>query len=540
MLEHRLIHVMNRTDPMGAAAAVDSNPVLLARLQATVPGASGVRLAAEGSASSGRDPLGTTRPQQRKEVSWLQRAFEGMRQHVWLILGIALAGLAISYGYTVWLCVPLYRVQASLEVRNSKSGAHIEALAHVLESQSLTNSVLGEMPEEYRSALLERRRLPFIGPQDLDEALHQRLEAVAIPSAQVIDISLISPSRPAAVRFVNGLVDGLIKREADEKPAVAALPDDWNNQPERAAERISIIDPAIASADPVGPFLADNLLIGVLGGVLLGVVIALARTLAVNTFTGPGSVGEVLGVRELGSIPQRKLLGPAGSDSAHAGVQMDPNDESLRYLRSSLLYHPGKQQIRFLAFTSAAPGEGKTTVVANLSMSLAATGRRVLVIDGDLRRPRLHRLMQVPSAPGLADLLRRDPSAPPASLSRFVNSTSFQNLYVLPPGAAGNDAPELLAGPHLAQLFRELAKSFDFVLIDTPPLLACSDARNYARAVEGVVLVVRSSETQKRAALVARDMLLQDGASIVGTVLTGWQQNYPAYNYPSTTTYSKT
>ena len=318
-----------------------------------------------------------------------------------------------------------------------------------------------------------------------------------------------------------------------------SLNEDWNSQRDRSANQITVIDPAIAAPDPVAPNMVDNLLFAGGVGLLLGILVALTRHLANGTFQGPGSVREVLGMRELGSIPERKLLGPAGSDVAHAGVQMDANDESLRYLRSSLLYHPGKQQVRFLAFTSAAPGEGKTTVVANLSMSLAATGRRVLVIDGDLRRPRLHKLLRVPAGPGLADLLRRDPSAPPASLSRYVNPTSFQNLYILPPGTACTDAPELLAGPHLFQLFRELSKSFDFVLIDTPPLLACSDARNYARAVEGVVLVVRSSETQKRAALVARDMLLQDGATLIGTVLTGWRQNYPAYNYAPAPTYSK-
>jgi succinoglycan biosynthesis transport protein ExoP len=196
--------------------------------------------------------------------------------------------------------------------------------------------------------------------------------------------------------------------------------------------------------------------------------------------------------------------------------------------------------VRCLAFTSAAPEEGKTTAVANLGMSLAATGRRVLSIDGDLRRPRLHKLLQVPQGPGLSDLLRRDPAGPPAALSRFVTLTSFPNLYVLPPGSAGIDAPELLAGQLLAKLIREIGKSFDFILIDTPPLLACSDARNYARAVEGVVLVVRSSETQKRAALAARDMLLQDGAAIIGTVLTGWRQDYPAYNYPASSNYAGT
>lgn len=477
---------------------------------------------------------------ERKRESALRVALLALRAHVWFILALAAIGGGLGYEYTVRFCVPLYRIQASIEIRNNRSSAHTEALAHVLQSQSLVNQVLAAMPTTERASLVEHTRT--LGTTE--QTLHDRLDANAIASAQVIDITFLSPNPTAAVHFVNALIDALVKREADQKTAISSLPDDWSSQPERAsaerAEEIAVIDPAIPTIDPVSPVLLNNVLVAVLGATLLGMAIALIRRFAANTFGGPGSVGEVLGVRELGSIPQRKLLGPAGSDAAHAGVQMDSNDESLRYLRSSLLYHPGKQQVRFLAFTSAAPGEGKTTVVANLSMSLAATGRRILVIDGDLRRPRLHKLMQVPAGPGLADLLRRDSSAPPASLSRFVSSTSFQNLYVLPPGTAGDDAPELLAGPHLAQLFRELAKSFDFVLIDTPPLLACSDARNYSRAVEGVVLVVRSSETQKRAALVARDMLLQDGATIIGTVLTGWRQNYPAYNYPSASTYVKT
>ncbi len=553
-------------------SAADDQPALLARLQATMPASTGTRQKGERPAVPStapvrpiedlpasppirptRDPhpqttfpaakrdivTPPTRSQERKgERNWLFLAFDAIRVHILMIASIATLAGFVGYVYTARICVPLYRIQASIEIRNNKSGAHAEALSRVLLSQTVVSAALAAMPEVERTALVEPLRLPFLGPADFDEALRRRLEAVTIPSAQVIDISMLSPNRPAAVDFVNGLIEALSHKTKEQRSASSALPDDWSGQQERAGDEVAIIDPAIPSVAPVWPNLAEQLSIAVACGTLLGVIIAITRRFAVNTFAGPGSVGQVLGVRELGAIPERKLLAPAGSMATHAGVQLDANDESLRYLRSSLLYQPGKQVVRFLAFTSAAPGEGKTTVVANLSMSLAATGRRVLVIDGDLRRPRLHKLMQVPSGPGLADLLRRDPAGPPASLSKFVHSTSFANLYVLPPGAAGNDAPELLARPQLVQLFRELARSFDFVLIDTPPLLACSDARNYARAVEGVVLVVRSSDTQKRAALVARDMLLQDGANIIGTVLTGWRQNYPAYNYPSASTYA--
>jgi capsular exopolysaccharide synthesis family protein len=476
----------------------------------------------------------------KPERSGLHAMVKALIEHRWLISGMLLAGGSLGFLYSSQFCVPLYRIEASLEVHNSQPGNFTETLSHVLESQTLIGTALESLTETERNAIVEKPRLPFLSKGNSTEQVRARLKALATPSADVIDILFISPNRHAATDFVDALVRGLMSRnDLLKKTEPSGLPDEWNSDSSDAVDSIIVIDPAIASADPVAPNDFVNVAWGTLGGLMAGCVFALAHKFAVNTFREPGSVGHVLGVRELGAIPERKLLTAGRSDASEAAVQIDSNDESLRYLRSSLLYHPGKQVVRSLAFTSAAPGEGKTTVVSNLSMSLAATGRRVLIIDGDLRRPRLHKLMQVAPAPGLSDLLRRDPAGPPATLSKFVVPTSFQNLYVLAPGSAGQDAPELLAGPLLPKLIQELGKSFDFVLIDTPPLLACSDARNFARAVEGVVLVVRSSETQKKAALVARDMLLQDGANIIGTVLTGWRQSYPAYNYPSASSASR-
>gem|GEM_PF-6674067 len=450
-----------------------------------------------------------------RKVTGLTASLETLSMYRKLIAALAAAGFALGLFYTTQMCVPLYRVQASLELR--PHGEYADTLARVLQSQSLMGSALSSLPETEQAGL------------GTIEKLRQRLHAIATPSGQVVDVELLSANRPAAPDFVNALLQETMQRNRDVRSMASS--DEYFNIAVPAAESITILDPASASTLPVSPSLSLNLALSTILGAGGGVIFVLLRHFAARTFAGPGSLGRVLGVRELGAMPERKLLAAPGAEVI-AGA-LDPNDESLRCLRSSLLYQPGQREIRCLAFTSAAPGEGKTTVVTNLGMSLAATGRRVLLIDGDLRRPRVHKLLQVQPGPGLADLLRREPGSQPAPLSRYVFLTSFQNLYVLPPGTAGNDAPELLASRNLPQLMRELSKSFDFVLIDTPPLLACADARSYGRAAEGVVLVVRASETQKRAALAARDIILQDGSTIIGTVLTGWRQAYPAYTYPA-------
>jgi capsular exopolysaccharide synthesis family protein len=278
---------------------------------------------------------------------------------------------------------------------------------------------------------------------------------------------------------------------------------------------------------------------GLAAGALGGLLFVLLRRLFSPTFSQPGTLSRVLSLPELGSVPQpesRLGMSTALGHTATGAVPFSTNDdsaqsESYRAIRSSLLYQTGDSLLRCLVFTSATAGEGKTTVASNLSMSLAATNRRVLLVDGDMRRPNLHKIFGVSPGPGLSDLLRRDRLLATAGNAQFILQTAIPNLYLLPCGTAGGDAPELLAGDRLPQLLKEMRKNFDLVLIDTPPVLPCADARSFAKAADGVILIVRANETDRREAGVARDTLLQDGSPVIGTVLTGFQARRGAYGY---------
>jgi Mrp family chromosome partitioning ATPase len=221
-------------------------------------------------------------------------------------------------------------------------------------------------------------------------------------------------------------------------------------------------------------------------------------------------------------------------------------------LRTSLVWCEQGDDMKTLVVTSAAPGEGKTLTSANLSVTFAYDGLRVLLIDCDVRRPRLHGLFQVPRSPGLMDLLTPsyngsdgsgsltfDPSAGRTDSGRpvtdVVRSTNVRGLSLLTCGALPTNPSGLLSGVRMRVLLKELAKSFDLVILDTPPVLATADAGILASLADGVLLVVRAGQTDRVAAKRAHQQLVNVGARVVGTVLNdpgGEVSQYGDYYYP--------
>jgi succinoglycan biosynthesis transport protein ExoP len=226
--------------------------------------------------------------------------------------------------------------------------------------------------------------------------------------------------------------------------------------------------------------------------------------------------------------------------------------EAFRMLRTSLVWCEQGDNMKTLVVTSAAPGEGKTLTSANLSVTFAHDGLRVLLIDCDVRRPRLHGLFQVPRSPGLMDLLTPsyngsdvsqsltfDPKAGRTDSGRpitdVIRPTTVRGLSLLTCGALPTNPSNLLSGLRMRVLLQELAQSFDLVVLDTPPVLATADAGILASLADGVLLVVRAGQTDRVAAKRAHQQLVNVGARVVGTVLNdpgGEVSQYGDYYYP--------
>ncbi len=303
------------------------------------------------------------------------------------------------------------------------------------------------------------------------------------------------------------------------------------------ASNIRILDRATAPPEPVSP---NHPLSGAAGGVtglFLGLIYAMARQQLDQTIKQPGEAGRWLGVRELGAIldsrldPGDRQMTPAAFESpASSDRQVEvvawrrrPSllAECFRGVRTSILGEGDGSSPGIIVIASANPGEGKTTVAANLAISLAELGGNVLLVDADLRRPRLHKIFGLTNNLGLSDAASRDPER--ASFEAAIQDVQqVPGLSLLASGVAPYGGPGLLHSAPVDRLFSKLKESYDAIVVDTPPVLVISDARALASVADGTVLVVRAGKTDPNDALEAKNLLVGDGARLLGTVLNWW------------------
>ena len=188
--------------------------------------------------------------------------------------------------------------------------------------------------------------------------------------------------------------------------------------------------------------------------------------------------------------------------------------ENYRSIRTTLLLAMPDSKLKTIAVTSALPREGKTATTSNLGVALAQAGKNVVVVDADLRKPCMNRIFKLKGRSGLVNYL-----AAGAALGDVIQATAIPKLYVVAAGPVPPNPVELLGSEKMAALLDELRRVFDFVLIDTPPALAVSDAVVMGPHLDGAILVVRGGRTSRDALRSARDMLDKHKIKIVGVII---------------------
>jgi capsular exopolysaccharide synthesis family protein len=231
-------------------------------------------------------------------------------------------------------------------------------------------------------------------------------------------------------------------------------------------------------------------------------------------------VDNYLNLPELGVIP---AVRSAGSVALTLDRKPTLLAESFRACLTSILVAlDWSRSAKVMVVTSANPCEGKSTVSSNLAVALAEINRRVLLIDGDLRQPTLHKLFNVNSNPTLVDLVNGTRNIEEMDSRQVLAESNIPNLYVLTAGDTDANVTSVLHSPRLRELISQFRKEFDVVLIDTPPMLHLPDARLLSRDSDGVILVIRSGKTSKDAAVAVAQRLLEDKVPILGTILNSW------------------
>jgi capsular exopolysaccharide synthesis family protein len=240
------------------------------------------------------------------------------------------------------------------------------------------------------------------------------------------------------------------------------------------------------------------------------------------------------GRNRLAGVAASKELTPASSNGTNGAMILTEVEstssiaESYRQLRTAVLLSSAEHAPRTILFTSSQPAEGKTTTSVNMAISLAQTGSAVLIVDADLRRPRVHKIFGLKNTRGLCNYLAGD-----CGLSPLVQM-ALPNLYVLPVGPLPPNPAELLGSPKMRQVIEMLSKNFDYVLIDSPPVASFADSLILSSMVEGVIIVVKAGFTAREMAHRTKMHLQSVGAKILGVVINHIKLQPHDYYYYST------
>ncbi len=376
--------------------------------------------------------------------------------------------------------------------------------------------------------LAGRAQNDYLAAQQTQDALHLSFEKAKAQANQQNDSAVQYTILKHEADSSRDLYDGLSKK-LKEAGVLSSL----------HSSNIIVVDPARASDLPARPIVPLNLGLGLFGGLLFGVAGAFVAENLDETISSPEQAEDVSLVPSLGFVPRWKrksdktkdskenALLPPGPGMLVVAQPYSQAAEAYRTIRTSIMQSMRHDRCNFLLVTSALPEEGKSTMSINCAAALAQQGTRVLLLEADLRRPKISRELGLSSTTGLTSLMVGGSSS-----ELPLKCPGLPNLSVIPAGPRASYPAELLGSQAMQALLSLWRSQYDYVVIDTPPVLSVTDAVVLAPYCDGVVLVVRSGSTTKKALLRAGEMFRCSGKRIIGTVLNAFDVESTDYvNY---------
>lgn len=427
----------------------------------------------------------------------LREVLTALRAAWWLPLaGLFVGGVA---ALTVSLLqTPLYTSSTQLFVSTRDSVSTSEAFQGSQFSQERVASYARLITGEE----LAGRVIDQVGLDQSPGRLADRITASAVTDTVLIDVTVTDESPEKAKRIADAI--------GDEFTAFAAeleTPDGAESSP----VKVTVTDRAEAASEPSSPQTARNVALGLLVGLLVGAGLAIVRARLDRTVKDPADVVQLTGVPVIGTVLRDEVL-----QKQHIFDKKSTNRtaEDYRQLRTNLQFLNVDEPPKVIMVTSAIPSEGKTTVVVNLGLALADAGRKVTIVEADLRKPKVTRYLGIVGGVGLTNIL-----AGTAELDEVVQHYGAGALTIIAAGPTPPNPGELLASSQMASLVDRLRGENDYVLVDAPPLLPVADASGLAVIMDGVLLSVRYGSTTKDQLSQAATTLERVGAKTLGVIL---------------------
>ena len=328
-----------------------------------------------------------------------------------------------------------------------------------------------------------------------------------------------------------GIEYGVLRREAESArhvyDALLIRAKETGVSRDLRASSIRIVDVAEAPGSPTTPRKVQNLLMGIFGGSILAIGLAFLFEYLDQRVKTPDDLRDI-GVPFIGLLPRIPRAKRRGAVLITRTVT--PTFlEALRGVRTTLIHYAVQTKgTHSIVVASTSRGDGKSVVASNLAVALAQAQKRVLLVDADMRDPSCHALFKTPRAPGLSNLLSGE-----LPLESVIRQTSISGLELIAAGPVPDDPPQLLGSAFFKGLLEHAEGRFDWVIIDTPPVMAVADAAVLADKVIGVLFVVGADMTSRRGARLAIEQLVAGGAQVIGAVLNGVNlSRHPRYYSP--------
>jgi non-specific protein-tyrosine kinase len=284
------------------------------------------------------------------------------------------------------------------------------------------------------------------------------------------------------------------------------------------------IEPATAPERPIRPRTFTNTALAGLVGLMLAIGAVFLIEALDDTIHGPEDITRTLKLPVLGLVVRHDT-----EDGKLITVEQprSPVSESFRSLRTNLQFASVDKPLRTLLVTSPSPSDGKSTIAANIGVVMAQSGRRVVLVDADMRRPRVHKLLKIPNRKGMSSLF----VSSKVELDGSLQKTMSENFLAIPAGDVPPNPAELLGSERMFDILMEIGKKADLIVIDSPPVIAVTDSAVLAHRVDGVLLVIKPGATKMEAARQAVEQLQRAGANILGVVLNEVDFGRSRYSY---------
>ena len=411
------------------------------------------------------------------------------------------------------------QIQADQASRYDESKQNLKSQLDVLDEQIQTTSsdlaVLGQEIQSLNAALTSLRQLDTIGftPEQLinhNTEISQTESNLQTKLSQQAQLQTILQNYRSSYSILLQSYESIRLAES------------------QSSSGILLKDPAEPSWIPVQPQPVRSALLAAVVGLIIAASIVFLREFLDDSLRDPQEITRHWNIPILGLINSYNT----GNDTEliTSVEPRAPVSEAFRSMRTNIQFASVASPIHTLVVTSSSPSEGKTLISGNLACVVAQGGHKVVVVDADLRRPRVHHILQLKNRFGLADLFLR----PQSDLKGAIQSTNVKNLFALTSGSLPPNPSELLASQRMIEIIQALENQFDLVILDVPPSLVVTDANVLANRADGVLLVIRPSISKRADITHALDQLSQVKANIIGIVINGVNaksSHYKSYSH---------